>query len=88
MGKQELTLKENIMLAKYLGAIAFTIFTSIMSFSSIASITNSSATLTADNESWLYSGNATGSNLSFIGHGNNWPTAYSFNFDVAPGNYL
>jgi len=76
------------MLAKTLGAIAFTIFTSFMSFSSVASITNSSATLTADNEFWLYSGNATGSNLSFIGHGNNWPTAYSFNFDVDPGDYL
>ena len=74
------------MMIKTLAAIAFTIFTSLVSFSSVAS--NSSATLTADNEFWLYSGDATGSSLSLVGHGGTWWTPYSFNFDVNPGDYL
>lgn len=49
---------------------------------------NGSATLTVDNEFWLYSGNATGSNLQFVGHGSDWTRPYSFSFDVAPGDYL
>jgi len=60
-----------------------------LAFSGMASAaTNSAGTLTADNEFWLYSGNATGSSLQAIGHGNNWGTAYSFNFSVNPGDYL
>jgi hypothetical protein len=55
---------------------------------SVQAATNSSATLTADNEFWLYTGNATGSNLQLVGHGANWQTGYGFNFDVQPGDYL
>jgi hypothetical protein len=50
--------------------------------------TNATAKLTADNEFWLYIGNAAGTNLQYIGEGHNWPTAYSFSFTVAPGDYL
>lgn len=49
---------------------------------------NSSATLTADNEFYLYSGDATGSDLQFVGSGTSWPTSYSFGFNVNPGDYL
>jgi PEP-CTERM motif len=57
-------------------------------FSGLASAANSSATLTADNEFWLYSGNASSSDLQLVGSGNSWPTAYSFNFNVNAGDYL
>jgi hypothetical protein len=60
----------------------------LLALSGLASASNSSATLTADNEYWLYSGNATGSNLQLIGHGANWPTANSYSFDVTAGDYL
>ncbi len=49
---------------------------------------NTSVTLTADNQFWLYSGNASGSNLTLRGVGDNWGNAYSFSFDVNPGDYL
>jgi hypothetical protein len=49
---------------------------------------NTSATLTVDNLFYLYSGNAAGNNLVLQGQGNSWPTAYSFSFDVNPGDYL
>lgn len=49
---------------------------------------NSTAKLTADNEFWLYSGNAAGTSLQFIGEGHSWPTAFSFSFTVAAGDYL
>ena len=57
-----------------------------VAFAGTASAANSSATLTADNAFWLYSGDATGSDLQFVGSGNSWPTANSFNFDVKPGD--
>ncbi len=44
--------------------------------------------MTADNEFWLYSGNATGSSLTLQGEGHNWGTAFSFSFNVNPGDYL
>lgn len=72
-------------LAKAAAALAFA---AVISAPGAASAANSSATLTADNGFWLYSGNATGSNLSFVGTGDSWPTAYSFSFDVSPGDYL
>lgn len=51
-------------------------------------IDNATAVLTADNEFWLYTGNAAGSNLNLIGHGDNWTLSYSFSFNVAAGDYL
>ncbi|MRR51457.1 MAG: PEP-CTERM sorting domain-containing protein [Rhodocyclaceae bacterium] len=51
-------------------------------------IDNATAVLTADNEFWLFTGNAAGSNLQMIGHGADWGTAYTFNFNVTAGDYL
>lgn len=50
--------------------------------------TNASGTLTADNEFWFYTGNAAGSNLSFVGEGHDWQQTFSFNFTVHPGDFL
>lgn len=44
--------------------------------------------LTADNLFSLYVGNSTGSDLQFIGSGNNWQYAYSFNFSANPDDYI
>jgi hypothetical protein len=51
-------------------------------------VSNSSATLTADNEFALYTGNLTGSNLQLVGSGSDWQSAQTFYFDVSPGDYL
>lgn len=60
----------------------------LLAYSSLASAANSSAMLTADDEFWLYSGNATGSSLQYIGTGSSWTTLSSFSFDANPGDYL
>jgi hypothetical protein len=54
----------------------------------LADNATATATLTADNEFWLYSGNAAGTSLQFIGDGHFWPTAFPFSFTVAAGDYL
>ncbi|MBI3229700.1 MAG: PEP-CTERM sorting domain-containing protein [Burkholderiales bacterium] len=54
----------------------------------LANAANTTATLTADNEFWLYTGNASGSNLTLRGYGNNWGAPFTFSFDTAPGEYL
>jgi hypothetical protein len=56
--------------------------------SGLAQAGNTTATLTADNEFWLYSGNATGTALQFVGDGHNWGAAFTFNFTVTAGDYL
>ncbi|HTJ97880.1 MAG TPA: hypothetical protein VL381_10455 [Rhodocyclaceae bacterium] len=61
---------------------------------------NSTAVITADNHYGLFIGNATGSNLQFIGRneigpygsapngGSNWYFPEAFSFDARPGDYL
>lgn len=50
--------------------------------------TNASGTLTADNAFDLYTGNLSGSDLQWVGSGNNWTTASTVSFNVSPGDYL
>lgn len=57
-------------------------------FSGLAQAGNATAKLTADNEFWLYSGNAAGTSLQYIGEGHNWQVAFSLSFTVAPGDHL
>ncbi len=59
-----------------------------LAFASAANAGNTTVTLTADNEFWLYSGNAAGTNLVLRGEGHSWPTAFNFSFDVNAGDYL
>lgn len=59
-----------------------------VTFSGASYAANSSATLSVDNAFWLYSGDATGSDLQFVGSGSNWQVPNSFTFDVKPGDYL
>jgi hypothetical protein len=56
--------------------------------SGLAQAGNATATLTADREFWLYSGDAAGTSLQYVGEGHNWTTPFSFSFTVAAGNYL
>lgn len=63
-----------------------------------AALPNTSATLTADNHYGLFLGNASGSNLQFIGRnefGNggspgsfNWSLPETYQFNASPGDYL
>ena len=60
-----------------------------LSWSGLASAApNTHATLTADNEFKLYYGDAAGSYLHYVGAGTSWPTAYTLDFSVNPGDYL
>lgn len=65
---------------------------------SFAALPNTSATLTSDNHYGLFLGNASGSNLQFIGRnefGNagspgayNWSLPETYQFNASPGDYL
>lgn len=61
----------------------------LLNVGSVAFAGTINGVLTADNLFWLYVGNSTGSDLQFIGSGNNWQQAYSFNnFSANPGDYI
>ncbi|MGB3205510.1 MAG: putative Ig domain-containing protein, partial [Crinalium sp.] len=46
------------------------------------------AITTADNYFSLYYGNASGSDLTYVGGGDNWPSAFKYNFNLKPDDYL